>query len=185
MPLSVRLLDASADTLYCPCCQGRPERFLPIPPSYVVECRHRGVEHPLEAWETLNLESYLCPLCGAADRDRLQVAFLSESISSRAAPPLGQKQGVLRALEIAPSAPVSNWLRNRPEVCYRSADLFMPGADDRVDITDMACYPNGSFDLVICSHVLEHIPDDLCAMREIRRILAPEGIAVLLVPISL
>ena len=39
-----------------------------------------------------------------------------------------------------------------------------------------------NFDAVICNHVLEHVPDDRAAMRELRRILRPGGIAVLMVP---
>jgi len=42
--------------------------------------------------------------------------------------------------------------------------------------------PDQSFDVVLASHVLEHIPDDGCAMREIRRVLAPGGWAFLVVP---
>ena len=37
--------------------------------------------------------------------------------------------------------------------------------------------------LVFCSHVLEHIPDDLKAMSEIFRVLKPDGIAIIQVPI--
>lgn len=187
MPLAVQTLV----TLRCPICEGRPARYLPIPAAYVAECRQRGVQHPLDGWEMLNLESYLCPECGATDRDRLQVLFLRSWLEGRAGPPSpysppssGPEEGVIRVLEIAPSPPVSNWLRRQPRMNYRSADLYMSGADDRVDITDMAGYPDESFDLVICSHVLEHIPDDRRAMREIRRILAPKGTAMLLVPIS-
>lgn len=152
----------------------RVEGYMPIPESYVEECRRRGVEHPLDGWETLNLESYLCPKCGATDRDRLQVLFLARHLSG----------GRHHVLEVAPSRPVSEWLRRQSGVLYRSADLEMASADDKVDVTDMVCYPDETFDVVICSHVLEHVPDDRKAMREIRRVLTPTGGAVLLVPIS-
>jgi len=45
-------------------------------------------------------------------------------------------------------------------------------------------FPDESFDLILCNHVLEHIPDDRLAMRELYRVLAPGGTAVLLVPID-
>jgi SAM-dependent methyltransferase len=43
--------------------------------------------------------------------------------------------------------------------------------------------PDDSFDVVICSHVLEHVPDDRMAMREIRRVLDREGVAYLPHPV--
>lgn len=44
-------------------------------------------------------------------------------------------------------------------------------------------YNDTSFDLVICSHVLEHVPDDRMLLAEIKRLLAPEGMAILNIPI--
>lgn len=145
-----------------------------MPVEYIRECESRGVEHPLDSWETLNLEAYLCPICGATDRDRLQALVLKTIV----------KPG-MQVLEIAPSAPVSNWLNAQPNVHYRSADFLRHDVDDQIDICDMSCYSDESFDIVISSHVLEHVPNDRKAMREIRRILSSTGVAVLLVPISL
>ena len=42
--------------------------------------------------------------------------------------------------------------------------------------------PEESYDVIICNHVLEHVPDDLKAMREIRRMLKPDGWALITVP---
>ena len=52
-----------------------------------------------------------------------------------------------------------------------------------MDITDIA-WPDGSFDVIYCSHVLEHVSDDCQAMRELCRVLAPRGWAMLNVPIT-
>jgi SAM-dependent methyltransferase len=43
-------------------------------------------------------------------------------------------------------------------------------------------FADGSFDRVICSEVLEHIPDDLAAMRELTRVLRPGGTMAVTVP---
>jgi len=56
------------------------------------------------------------------------------------------------------------------------------GVDRREDLTHLS-FPDGSFDLVYASHVLEHILDDQSAIREIRRVLSVGGVAILPVPI--
>src|SRR4029077_8850135 len=42
--------------------------------------------------------------------------------------------------------------------------------------------PDSYFYLILCSHVLEHVPDDRAAMSELRRVLAPGGLALVLTP---
>lgn len=90
----------------------------------------------------------------------------------------------LRVLDVAPSPALSRFIKKQ-NVIYRSADLLSPLADDRIDITDMSCYLDKSFDFLICSHVLEHIPDDAAAIRELFRVLSPGGEAIIMVPILL
>ena len=70
----------------------------------------------------------------------------------------------------------------RQNLHYLSADIASPGAMVRMDITDIR-FPADSFDVIYASHVLEHVPDDQQAMRELHRVLRPGGWAVLQVPI--
>jgi len=65
---------------------------------------------------------------------------------------------------------------------YESADLSRKGVDHNVDLQQLP-FDNGSYDFIFASHVLEHIPDDEKAISEIRRVLKPNGIAILPVPI--
>jgi SAM-dependent methyltransferase len=65
---------------------------------------------------------------------------------------------------------------------YETADIAMPGVDHMVDLQALP-FDAGSYDIVYASHVLEHVPNDEQAIAEIRRILAPGGLAVLPVPI--
>ena len=53
-----------------------------------------------------------------------------------------------------------------------------------VDATRLP-FANDSFDYVICSEVLEHIPDDRKAVAEMTRVLKPEGTLVISVPLYL
>ena len=52
-----------------------------------------------------------------------------------------------------------------------------------MDIQDLPFEPS-SYDLIVCSHVLEHVPDDRRAMKELRRVLRPGGLALLQRPID-
>jgi predicted SAM-dependent methyltransferase len=59
----------------------------------------------------------------------------------------------------------------------------MPEAAVRAELS---CLPfeDTSFDLVICSHVLEHIEHDRASMGEMHRVLAPSGQALIMVPVN-
>lgn len=160
----------------CPVCTKEFPNFLPLPADYL-QLQHRlAVPYSLEDFETLNVGQYSCPHCDASDRDRLYALFVRDHLARRP----GE---LLRVLDIAPGKALSRWLRALPDVDYRSADLDPELADEQVDVTDMACYEDASFDLIVCSHVLEHVPQDGRAMRELYRVLAPGGHAILMVPI--
>ncbi len=64
---------------------------------------------------------------------------------------------------------------------YITADLESPLADVKLDVQDMP-FKDQEFDVVICNHVLEHVPDDRKAIREIFRVLGHGGLAILQVP---
>lgn len=66
---------------------------------------------------------------------------------------------------------------------YLTADLYNPKAMIKMDITDIQ-YPQQSFDYIYCSHVLEHVVEDVKAMTEFHRVLKSDGWAILLVPIT-
>lgn len=64
---------------------------------------------------------------------------------------------------------------------YKSLDLLNPNVDIQADLTDLP-FDVGRWDLIVCSHVLEHIPNDSAAMQEIARVLSPGGKALIVVP---
>jgi SAM-dependent methyltransferase len=97
---------------------------------------------------------------------------------------------VTNIVDFAPSASLSKFIkrqitRTQRNVSYRTADAFAEGVDDKLDIADLQSYKDGQFDFFICSHVLEHVPDDKKAIRELYRILKPGGSGILMVPLIL
>lgn len=86
-------------------------------------------------------------------------------------------------LHIAPELFLARRLRPRLGPGYITADLDSSRAMMEMDITDIQ-YPDESFNIIYCSHVLEHVSDDRKAMREFYRVLKTDGWVVLSVPIT-
>jgi SAM-dependent methyltransferase len=162
----------------CPLCASRFPNFFPLPVGFLQFLHNLNVHYSGEDFETMNIGQYSCPVCNSSDRDRLYSLFVQQLLER----PQGRP---LRILDIAPAPILSGFLRDIPDSIYRSGDLFSPLADDVVDITDMNIYADNSFDFIVCSHVLEHVPDDAAAISELYRVLAPGGSAILMVPILL
>jgi SAM-dependent methyltransferase len=116
----------------------------------------------------------VCPSCGALERHRIQ--FLAVASVLRHMNALEMKM-----LHFAPEKSLQA-LFSRRFGKYETADLFMKGVDHKVDIRALP-FADQAYDLVFASHVLEHIADDGKAIHEIRRILKPNGIAILPVPV--
>jgi hypothetical protein len=111
----------------------------------------------------------ICPRCRSHPRHRAIVLLLAR----------GELPG-RRLLHFAPEPLFDPVFAQLPEVERVTADLHAP-ADLHLDISHMDL-PDASFDLILCSHVLEHVPDDRAAMRELRRVLSDGGLALVLVP---
>jgi SAM-dependent methyltransferase len=86
-------------------------------------------------------------------------------------------------LHLAPEWYLQKYFRRHGTINYLSGDLHSPRAMMRMDITDLG-FPDGSFDVILCSHVLEHVTDDKVAMRELFRVLKPGGWGILDVPVD-
>ncbi len=164
----------------CPICNNQVSHFNKINDYYLrMLDKYEFIHSPFQ-YETFNLLNYSCPNCGASDRNRLYSIYLEKRFSEMTSKGLSCK-----LLDIAPDKNLANWIKKHPNIQYRSMDLYMDGVDDKVDITDMKIYNNNSFDIIVCSHVLEHIEDDIKAMKEINRILKVGGFAIVMVPILL
>jgi SAM-dependent methyltransferase len=117
-----------------------------------------------------------CPRCGSLERHR----FLSLLLGVLAP----QLRDLDTVVEIAPSRQSTVLLDRLGARRRLSLDA---GFDTRhVDaLASLTALPlrDGAVDLLVCYHVLEHVPDDRAALREIARVLSPRGIALIEVPI--
>ena len=62
---------------------------------------------------------------------------------------------------------------------YADVELRMPSSADGLD------YEGDQFDVVICSHVIEHLQDDRAMLATVYRVLRPGGLAVIQIPLDL
>lgn len=159
----------------CPVCDQVFNTYLPLPAHYPDSWKQFGFPFTGTDFETLHVEAFSCPKCGATDRDRLYALYLNDFWVNRA--------GSKKVLDIAPGAALGGWIRKHLGSDYTSCDLFMEGVDVVADIQDLGVFQDQQFDLIICSHVLEHVPDDQKALKELFRVLRTGGEAVLMVPI--
>jgi SAM-dependent methyltransferase len=127
----------------------------------------------MDAW---NRPDAICWRCGAHERHRALWLFLDRR------PELLSGAGSL--LHFAPEWALRRRFSAMRHLRYVTADLDAPDVDLHLDLTALAL-SDASFDAVICSHVLEHVADDASAMRELRRVTAPNGWCVIMVPLDL
>lgn len=155
--------------LECPFCGWHFRRFRPAGFHYPVIVEKQVIGGH---WHRDNV----CPRCMSNARERLAYLFLKDRTTLFQQP--------ARLLHVAPEPQLASVLKSSPGIEYVSADLFGPGVMSRFDI-QKAPFPDRTFDVVICNHVMEHVADDSVAMAEVHRILKPAGWAMLQVPIAL
>lgn len=135
-------------------------------------CRHEFARFR-EDW---NRSNAVCWRCGSHERHRAQWLLFERRPAL-----LGEVRSLLH---FAPEWSLRQRLQRLFHERYVTTDLGQPDVDLRLDITSLDL-PDASFDAVICSHVLEHVSDDRAAMRELRRITAPGGWCLVMVPLDL
>ncbi|MEM9000742.1 MAG: class I SAM-dependent methyltransferase [Bacteroidota bacterium] len=86
-----------------------------------------------------------------------------------------------KVLHFAPEQAFYNRFKKLENLDYVTTDLNSPLADVKADICNLP-FGDAVFDVILCNHVLEHIPDDSKAMRELYRILKPGGWGVFQIP---
>lgn len=141
-------------TQYCPVCQSAIRGFLNF--GYIQK-----------VW---------CPICISMSWHRLAWLFLQQKTDLF-------NESPKKMLHIAPEMGLESRFKTIANLDYLTADLSDPHCMVKMDITNIQ-YPDNSFDVLYCSHVLEHVPNDRKAMRELNRVLKPDGWAILMVPLA-
>jgi hypothetical protein len=114
----------------------------------------------------------LCPKCGSLPRQR-RLWFLWENLNI----PKGSK-----ILHFSPSRTLGKKFRNLGIYTYHTSDFEAEfPADFEYDLTNIAV-SDAEYDIIICYHVLEHIPDDAKAMQELYRVLRKGGKVLIQTP---
>jgi len=123
-----------------------------------------------------------CYNCGSDDRERLVYMYLKSEMR------LFDRGRRTRILHLAPEKQLSQKLLDFGFEEYICGDLFTLGYRYPAHVRNISVlsipFSNNYFDLVICNHVLEHVPDDRKAMGELCRVLHEDGEAILQVPIA-
>jgi SAM-dependent methyltransferase len=86
-----------------------------------------------------------------------------------------------KVLHFAPEQAFYKLFRNLKNLDYTTTDLLSPLADVKADICNLP-FEDNTYDVILCNHVLEHIPDDKKAMQELFRVLKPGGMGIFQIP---
>lgn len=150
------------DKVFCPICESKYEIFAPF---------------------YLNQKKSRCINCGSLERHRLLWLYLNEKTNIF-------KSKKIKLLHFAPEKTFYDIFSVNHNIDYYPCDLFPEHYKYRgvtkvikADITDLQFYTN-YFDIILCNHVLEHIPNDIKAMAELKRVLKINGWGIFQVPIK-
>ncbi|MDN4166978.1 methyltransferase domain-containing protein [Cytophagales bacterium LB-30] len=152
--LKVVALFYRGNKVECPVCEHHFAKFLPY-----------GRINPRA--------NALCPNCLSLERHRLMWLFLKEKTDFFTANK--------RILHVAPELCFIDRFEKIHGQNYITADIESPLAKVKMDIHAIP-FPDNSFDVAFCNHVMEHVQDDIKAMSELHRILKPGGWAIIQIP---
>jgi len=118
-------------------------------------------------------ENALSPSTLSLERHRLLWLFLKNETNFFTAK--------LRVLHFAPEQCFLKQFKTLKNLDYTTTDLESPIADVKADICNLP-FEDNYYDVILCNHVLEHIPNDTKAMKELYRVLKPGGMGIFQIP---
>lgn len=137
-------------------------------------CGWEGYRFNAGAGETYIRYNAVCPSCGCLDRQRALINYMNQRGDFR--------ETGLKCLDIAPVSGFRDYFETRGWD-YISIDLNSDLAMIRMDVQRLE-FSDNTFDLIICSHVLEHVKDDTQAIKELFRVLVNGGNAYVIIPLN-
>lgn len=146
---------------YCPCCGNHITEF--------IDFEYRSNHYNHQMYEE-HYKNTICPVCCSLPRQRVAASYIEKEFD------------YLRKKEILFFAPsyAGEVCMNRLGLTWQSADLYQ-FADRKIDIQNMDI-PDESIEVILCNHVLEHVPEFKLAIQEMYRVLKKGGILELSVP---
>ncbi len=128
---------------------------------------------------TYNRWEYRCPCCDSIDRTRFIMAYIHKKLRSKSN---------LKVLYFAPTPSGIHYLETKMHnFSVDTNDLYLKNKDIKFhyDIQNMRGIDDKTYDVIICSHVLEHVVDDRLALKELHRVVKDGGKVLILVPLDL
>jgi SAM-dependent methyltransferase len=154
------------DKVFCPICNLKFKKFGPF-----------GVEKRLNA---------RCVNCGSLERHRLIYLYLKNQTN------VFDPNVKIKMLHFAPEGCLYDVLSQKENIDYIVGDIDPDFYNNKLkgsikvqklDITDID-FEDNYFDVILCSHILEHIPDDKRAMSELYRVMKKDGWGIIQIPID-
>ena len=140
----------------CPVCAHHYSKFLPY--GYVTP-----------------RSNALCPNCLALERHRLMWLYLQDETNFFT--------DNLKVLHVAPEYCFIKRFDSFKHLDYITADLESPLAKVKMDVQKIP-FPENTFDVIFCNHIMEHVEDVNLSLSELYRVLKPEGWGIIQSPIN-
>lgn len=144
----------SGSKVTCVCCNKSFTKFLP----------HGNVKR----------QNAVCPSCNTLERNRVLYLYLRDRTNFF--------YDKLSVLHFAPENKLERIFRKMKNLRYISGDINPELAMQQIDIQSIG-FPDNHFDVIICSHVLGHVPDEFKALSELRRVIKPDGSVIIMTKI--
>jgi len=149
------VLKKNQKNVICPCCNWTGSAF-------ITTCNSKRVNYNSN-----------CPNCDSRSRHRGLSTLLAHSLENKN----------LNLIFFAPEKILVKILNDKLEnINIQTTDFYSTDVDfPKEDIQNLS-FANQRFDYILCNHVIEHVPNDDLAFKELSRILKKNGKTIITIP---